>query len=42
VRAATLFDEDPFVQGRLTPADGTGAMVLEIPLPERQGVDSST
>ncbi|MGI8760244.1 MAG: hypothetical protein ACR2LF_02870 [Jatrophihabitantaceae bacterium] len=42
MRAATLFDEDPFVRGRLTAADGTGAIVLEISLPERQGVDSST
>ena len=32
MRAATLFDEDPFVRGRLTTA---GAVVLEIPLPER-------
>jgi hypothetical protein len=42
MRAATLFDEDPYVEGRLAAADGTGAMVLEIPLPARQGVDSPT
>jgi hypothetical protein len=42
MRAAMLFDEDPFARGRLTATDGTGAVVLEIPLPERQSVESST
>jgi hypothetical protein len=42
LRAASLFDEDPVVRGRLTAADGTGAIALEIPLPESQGVDTPT
>lgn len=42
LRAAALFDEDPFVRGRLTSFDGTGATVLEIPLPERHGADADT
>jgi hypothetical protein len=42
LRAASLFDEDPFVRGRLTAADGKGAIALEIPLPESQGVDTPT
>lgn len=33
-RAAALFDEDPFVRGRLTTAETAGALVLEIPLPK--------
>lgn len=42
LRAAALFDEDPFLKGRLTSADGTGAAVLEIPLPERLGAAAAT
>jgi hypothetical protein len=34
MRAAVLFDEDPFVRGRLTTTDMTAAVVLEIPLPQ--------
>jgi hypothetical protein len=40
MRASAMFDEDPFVRGRLTGADGAGAATLEIPLPERPDVDS--
>ena len=42
LRAAALFDEDLLVEGRLTSADGTGAAVLEIPLPERLGAATAT
>ena len=34
MRAAALFDEDPFVRGRLTTTDSAAAVVLEIPLPQ--------
>lgn len=42
MRASAMFDEDPFVRGRLTSADGAGLAALEIPLPERHGVDTPT
>lgn len=42
LRAAAVFDEDPFVRGRLTRADGTDPVALEIPLPERKDADVAT
>jgi hypothetical protein len=42
MRAAALFDEDPFVRGRLTSSDGEGPATLEIPLPQGDPADMTT